>query len=405
MKINIFSYVFWPEYFLVNELAQSFVENGHVVSVQSSLPNYLSGTFAPGYNLMSGPYKENHKGIEIYRYPVIPRKSSFVYLALNYVSNVVVGFFNLLRLPKADIYFFYATSPLLFILPVVILKKITRKPLVIWYQDLWPDSFFAVTGLNSKGILLKILNPFIRFIYNNTDLMLLQSPAFSENLKRYNYKGRTEILYNWAPSVSDSVTVPHWLSELPKDKFILTFAGNIGKVQALDHVIEAASRLQNELPELHIAIVGEGSLLDVLKKRTEELQLSNVRFYGRKSVADMPALFKRSDALLVSLKDDPTFNAVVPSKIQAYMASGKPILAFLNGVGAKVIVDAGCGVVTPAENTLALIEKVKYLVSLSELERDQMGQKGLKFFKAHFEKTVSLLKLEQWLKSLVGQAH
>lgn len=405
MKINIFSYVFWPEYFLVNELVEAFVKNGHEVSVQTSLPNYQSGRIAPGYDLLRGPYKENHQGVNIYRYPVVPRKSSFVYLALNYLTNVFAGFFNLIRLPKADIYFFYATSPLLFILPVVILKKITRKPLVIWYQDLWPDSFFAVTGINSKGILLKILNPFIRFIYNNTDLMLLQSPAFIENLKRYNFKGRTEILYNWAPSVAQSKSVPNWLSGLPKDKFILTFAGNIGKVQALDHVVKAASRLQNEVPSLHIAIVGEGSFHDVLKKRAEELQLSNIRFYGRKPLEDMPALFKRSDALLVSLKDDPTFNAVVPSKIQAYMASGKPILAFLNGVGAQVVTDAGCGVVAPAEDSTALIGKIKYLESLSTSERDQMGQQGLNFFKAHFEKTVSLLKLEQWLKSLVGQVH
>lgn len=405
MKINIFSYVFWPEYFLVNELAQAFVKNGHDVSVQTSLPNYQSGSIAQGYDLLRGPYKENHQGVNIFRYPVVPRKNSFVCLALNYLTNVCVGFLNLIRLPKADIYFFYATSPLLFILPVVILKKITRKPLVIWYQDLWPDSFFAVTGLNSKGILLKILNPFIRFIYNNTDLMLLQSPAFAENLKRYGYQGRTEILYNWAPSVSTSETVPEWLSELPKDKFILTFAGNIGKVQALEHLIEAASKLQSESPNIHIAIVGEGSFLDVLKKRAGELKLSNVRFYGRKPVEDMPALFKSSDALLVSLKNDPTFNAVVPSKIQAYMTSGKPILAFLNGVGAQVVKDAGCGVVVPAEDQSALVDKLKYLESLSVSERDQMGRQGQVFFKANFEKTASLLKLEKWLESLVRLEH
>lgn len=400
MKINIFSYVFWPEYFLVNELAETLAQKHHKVYVQTSLPNYQTGSLAPGYGYLKGPYFEKHQSVEIYRYPVVPRKKSFIFLALNYLTNVISGFLNLFRLPKGDVYFFFATSPLLFILPVVLLKKITRKPLVIWYQDLWPDSFFAVTGLNSQGILAKILDLLIRFIYKNTDLMLLQSPAFAENLKRYGYQGRTEILYNWAPSFTASSEQPEWLSDLPKDKFILTFAGNLGKVQALEQVVEACALLQVEAPHVHVALVGEGSYLPDLKKRVQELNLSNLRFYGRKPVDDMPALFKRSDALLVSLKDDPTFNSVVPSKIQAYMTSGQPIVAFLNGVGAQVVADAKCGVVVAAEDQKHFIEQVKKLANLPLAEREQMGKNGQVFFQKNFEKTSAIAKLERWLTEI-----
>ncbi|WP_409480068.1 glycosyltransferase family 4 protein [Pseudobdellovibrio sp. HCB154] len=400
MKISIFSYVFWPEYFLVNELAEALVQKGHQVAVQTSLPNYQSGSLAKNYSYLTGPYFEKNNGVNIYRYPVIPRKRSFVFLALNYMSNVIIGFLNLFRLPKSDVYFFFATSPLLFILPVVILKKITKKPLVIWYQDLWPDSFFAITNLNPQGILLKLLNPFINFIYKNTDLMLLQSPTFEENLKRYNYQGSIEVLYNWAPSFKPVTSVPAWLAELPKDKFILTFAGNLGQAQALDHLIEAAKHLQDEVPQLHIALVGEGSFAANLKKRAQELALSNVCFYGRKPVDEMPALFAQSDALLVSLKDDPTFNAVVPSKIQAYMTSGKPIVAFLNGAGAQVVARAACGVVVPAEDAKALVEKIKLLVAKTPIERAEMGANGQSFFKANFEMTKSVVKIENYLREL-----
>lgn len=403
MKINIFSYVFWPEYFLVNELAESLAQRGHEVSVQTSLPNYQTGSLAPQYSFFSGPYFEEYQSVKIFRYPVVSRKKSFIFLALNYLTNVMSGFFNLIRLPRGDVYFFFATSPLLFILPVILLKKITKKPLVIWYQDLWPDSFFAVTGINSKGLLLKILNLLIRFVYKNTDLMLLQSPAFEENLKRYNFQGRTELLYNWAPSFLPSQYEPQWLAELPKNKFILTFAGNIGKVQALDQLVEAARVLQGESYGIHFALVGEGSYLPELIKRVQELGLTNIGFYGRKPVDEMPALFRRSDALLVSLKDDPTFNRVVPSKIQAYMTSGKPIVAFLNGVGADIVREARCGIVVPAEDKKAFVVQVKKLVSSTQAEREVMGRNGQQFFKVNFEKNAAIAKLEKFLQETLGK--
>lgn len=404
MKINIFSYVFWPEYFLVNELVEALTHKGHDISVQTSLPNYQTGSLAPKYSYFTGPYFEKFQSAKIYRYPVVPRKKSFTFLALNYLTNVFCGFLNLIRLPKGDVYLFFATSPLLFILPVVLLKKITRKPLVIWYQDLWPDSFFAVTGLSAKGPLVKILNPLIRFVYANTDLMLLQSPGFVENLERYNYKGRTEILYNWAPSFVAPASEPKWISELPQGKFILTFAGNLGKVQALDQVLEAAQILQNQEPNVYFAFVGEGSYMPALQKRAQDLNLLNVGFYGRKPVDEMPALFQKSHALLVSLKDDPTFNRVVPSKIQAYMTSGKPIVAFLSGVGADVVRQAECGVHAAAEDKLVLVSQIKNLVSKTTSEREQMGRNGQKFFEANFQRDSAILKLEKLLSEVAIKA-
>lgn len=404
MKINVFSYVFWPEYFLINELTEELARRGHDIAIQTSLPNYQSGNLAENFSFFKGPYTQLFHGSKVFRYPVVPRKKSFVFLAFNYASNIIMGFFNLFRLPKADVYFFFATSPLLFILPVVLLKKMTKKPLVIWYQDLWPDSFFAVTGIDSRGFLLRILNPFIRFIYKNTDLMLLQSPAFSENLNRYDYRGRTEIVYNWAPEFQPLAEKVEWVNGLPADKFIITFAGNIGKVQALDHLIEAAITVQVEMPQVHFALVGEGSYLPDLKKKADQLCLKNIGFYGRKPINDMPALFQRSDALLVSLKDDPTFNTVVPSKIQAYMTSGKPIIAFLNGVGAEVVSAAKCGVVVSADDSLKLVEGIKELLALAPSERLEMGENGKNFFKQNFEKKMTIDKLERLLIETIGKA-
>lgn len=394
MKIVIFSYVFWPENFLVNELADELAGRGYDVSVQTSLPNYQTG------ELVKRPFFEKFNKVNIYRYPVIPRKKTFVFLALNYLSNIVVGLLNLVRLPRSDVYFLFATSPLIHFIPVVLLKKITKKPIVIWYQDLWPESFFAVTKKNPHSMLGRFLEVVVRWIYNNTDLMLLQSPLFQKNLNRLGYKGAIDVVYNWAPAMSKTSEKPVWLSELPTDKFIVVFAGNIGRVQAIKEIILAAKELQDKDPSIHFVLAGDGSYLSEAKTLADSFKLKNVQFVGRKPLSDMPALFERSQALIVSLNDDPALNLVIPSKLQAYMSSGKPIVGFLNGAGAEIIEASSCGVVARAQNVTDFSEKILQLRQKSEQERLKLGQNALEFFNAHFEKSKGVAKVEQHLKAL-----
>lgn len=394
MKVVIFSYVFWPENFLVNELAVELAERGHEVSVQTSLPNYLTG------DLVRRPFFEKFNNVNVYRYLVIPRKKSFVFLALNYLSNIVVGLLNLVRLPKGDIYFLFATSPLIHFIPVVLLKKITKKPIVIWYQDLWPESFFAVTKKNPHSILGRFLEVIVRWIYKNTDLMLLQSPSFQKNLDRLGYKGAVDVLYNWAPAMAKTSERPAWLSELPAGKFVVAFAGNIGRVQAIKEIILAAKKLQDNATNIHFVFAGDGSYLSEAKALADSFKLKNVQFVGRKPLSDMPALFEASQALIVSLNDDPALSLVIPSKLQAYMSSGKPIVGFLNGAGAEIVETSSCGVVALAQNVDDFAEKILQLRQKSEQERLKLGQNALSFFNVHFEKSKGIAKVEQHLKAL-----
>lgn len=394
MKVVVFSYVFWPENFLVNELAEELVVRGHEVSVQTSLPNYQTG------DLVKRPFFEKFSGVNIYRYPVVPRKKTFIFLALNYLSNIIVGFLNLVRLPKADVYFLFATSPLLHFIPVVLLKKITKKSVVIWYQDLWPESFFAVTKKNPDSILGRFLELIVRWIYRNTDLMLLQSPSFQKNLDRFGYKGSVDVLYNWAPAMAKTSEKPGWLTELPADKFIVAFAGNIGRVQAIHEIILAAKKLQDKETDIHFVLAGDGSYLPEAKALVDSLKLKNVQFVGRKPLSDMSALFEVSHGLIVSLNDDPALSLVIPSKLQAYMSSGKPIVGFLNGAGAEIIKASSCGVVARAQNVDDFVDKILHLRQKPEQERLKLGQNALDFFKSHFEKSKGIAKVEQHLKAL-----
>lgn len=398
LKINLFTNVFWPEQFLINNMAMHLVGKGHTVTTLASLPNYPKGHFFSGYSLLGGPYAEKNEFGTIIRYPVSPRFNGFVFLALNYVSNLIFSVANLWRLPVADVYFVFASSPVFVVIPAIVLKFFTGKPIVVWYQDLWPDTFFAVTRLNPKSLFGRHLTKVVHWIYRHVDCMLIQSEAYRAELINAGYTGEIEYVPNWAPANSSSLVESEWLKLIPAGKKNLTFAGNIGKAQALDDVLRAMAMVSNQFNDLHLIIVGDGSAKSDLEKQVIDMGLSKcVTFLGRRPAEDMSALFAISDYLLVSLKKDPIFSLTVPSKVQAYMQAGKPIVAFLDGEGARQVLLAECGIVAPAEDEKGLAVALMKLMKMSSDELAKMGQRGQDFFAKHFTESLIVRKIENTL--------
>ena len=116
----------------------------------------------------------------------------------------------------------------------------------------------------------------------------------------------------------------------------------------------------------------------------------------------MPRFFALSDALLVTLKKDPIFALTIPSKIQSYLACGKPIIAALNGEGSRIIEEARAGITCPAEDPDALAEAVIKMYSMSKTERDTIGFNGRLYFEKHFEREGLFDRLERWMADLKG---
>jgi glycosyltransferase involved in cell wall biosynthesis len=384
LKINLFSYVFWPEQFLVNEMAQE-ISKSHEVNVLTGIPNYPKGDFFEGYSLDKGPYRQRHQNVNILRYPIFPRKKGFLRLMLNYLSHFFGGFFGQYFLPKADWAFVFATSPITTAIPAILWAHLNQAKVCIWLQDLWPDSVAAVGATSRQSILYQFLGSVVRWIYKRTDLILIQSPGFADNLKEFGYTGPYYVVPNWAPGVDYSNPLtPSWLEDLPS-KFTVTFAGNVGIAQAIDTVMAAAEVLSRE-DKIQFVIVGDGSDLERIRTQAEAKKLTNVYFYGRRPIEDMPGLFQKSDALLVSLKKDPIFARTIPSKVQAYMAAGKPLIGSLDGVGRQVIGDSQSGFSSPSEDSQGLAENILQMSKLSPEKRLELGRNAHSYFYENYRK-------------------
>ncbi len=396
MKVIIFANVFWPEQFLINNLATHLEAQGHVVTAYTGLPHYPAGRFFPGYSLLNGPYVQKTEFGTIIRYPMIPRFKHFVFLALNYFSNLISAILNLWRLPKADVYFVFAVSPIFKVIPAIILRFFTKRPVVVWYQDLWPDSFFAVTKISQRGILASALKSITRWIYKKVDCMLIQSEAFRSELLKAGYDKPIYYVPNWASASVKSVGEPEWLKLIPPGKKTLTFAGNIGHAQGLDVVLRVMSQLKQT--NLQLVIVGDGSAKTELEKTAQNLGLTNVLFLGRRPSEDMSALFAKSDFLLVSLKKDYLFSLVIPSKVQAYMQAGKPVVAFLDGEGARVVTEAKCGVSAVAEDPHSLVNALNALLKADTTKLEVMGSAGRVYFEKNFTEAKVMSQIEEILQ-------
>jgi colanic acid biosynthesis glycosyl transferase WcaI len=406
VNILLVTQYFWPEDFRINDLALGLLERGHHVTVLTGKPNYPSGKFFPGYGFLRRAH-DDYRGIEVVRVPLIPRGGgSGLHLAANYLSFAafacLAGPF-LCRGPY-DAILAYEPSPITVGIPARLLRFLTRAPLLFWVQDLWPQSLVATGAVKSRCI-IGLAARLTRFVYRGCDAILVQSRGFVQPILELGIRNRR---IEYFPNTAEALYQP---LELPLDAperarlpggFRIMFAGNIGVAQDFETILAAAELLKDEAA-IHWIILGEGRMTQWVRAEVSRRGLSErVHLLGRHPLESMPRWFAAADAMLVTLKREPIFAYTIPTKIQSYMACARPIIAALDGEGARVVTESGAGYAVPAQQPRALAEAVRTLGQLSEPERTAMGLAGRRYFREHFERGRLLDQLEAWMRELRG---
>ncbi len=387
MKILVVSQYFFPEEFKINDLVKGMIERGHEVTVLTGKPNYPKGEIYSGYRQW-GVQKETLFGAKVIRVPLIPRKKgSSTWLILNYVSYVFFScFYVLTHRFHPDKIFVWDTSPILQAYAGIIVKKKTKASLSMWVQDLWPESVTATKGY-SNGTVVRILTKMVKGIYNNFDTLFIQSKAFESSIKeKGNFKAKYVYAPNWAEDqiVSCKPDKEKYENLMPNG-FKVMFAGNIGAAQDFDNIIEAANMINDN--NIQWVIVGDGRMRKEMEEKVKSRDLGNCfRFLGRYPFQEMPNFFVHADVMLVSLKDEYIFSLTIPSKTQAYMASGKPIATMINGIGNAVVEEARCGLTAKAADAKGLASIILEMSKKSPDELKHMGDNGKKYYHSNFEK-------------------
>jgi glycosyltransferase involved in cell wall biosynthesis len=408
MKILVVSQYFWPEFFIINDLVRNLTAQGHVVKVLTGKPNYPEGVVFEGY-IASGYQEEIYdSSVRVCRAPLRPRGSSGAKnLLLNYLSFVVNGLRYFPRAVKDenfDAIFVFAMSPITAAIPAIYLKWKLKSHLAVWVQDLWPESLSA-TGFVKNKTALRAAGWMVRGIYAFVDTLLVQSRAFRDPVSRYADPGKIVYYpnsYQDVPPSTEQTRIPAPLLAELENNFCLVFAGNLGTAQSVETLVEVADKLRG-LSGLKIVLVGSGSMLSWIESQKQSRALDNLILAGRFPASEMPHFFRRAAGLLVTLKQNEAFSYTIPSKVQAYLAAGRPIIAALDGEGARIVQEAGAGLTSAAQDAEGMANSIEQLFRMTLEQRESLGQSGRAYYLEHFEMERQSQRLVELLHSRINE--
>lgn len=400
LRILVVTQYFWPENMRINDLVRDFSEKGHQVTVLTGWPNYPEGEIFSEFKVDPESFN-SYFGSRVVRVPLVSRGKRSIKLMLNYLSFFfsasTVGMAKL-RNENFDAIFVYAVSPIMAAIPAIVIGRMKRVPVFVWILDLWPETLRAV-GVLRQPMLLSVVGRMVSFIYNRADYLLLQSKSFSSNVKQYCTKPLSPERLVYFPSWAEdefSVELNEASRLLSRDDstFTIVFAGNLGEAQDLPAVLNAAEILKDSI-SMRWVIVGDGRMSEWLHEQVELRNLTNIVLLGRHPLSMMPSIFACADALLVSLKTNDVFEKTVPGKVQAYLASGKPVLGMINGEAARIINESGCGFSCSASDAQGLAQIALDLATIDSAKREAMGQSGRSYYLSHFSKSDLMVHLEK----------
>lgn len=405
-KILVVTQHFYPESFRVNDLVKGFVEDGYSVDVLCGLPNYPSGEWEDGYGYF-GHREDKYCGANVFRCLEIRRKNnSSLRIFLNYVSWPFFASLRALFMKKNyDAVFCYNTSPVLMVLPAIVASKRNRCRLVTYVLDIWPENLYTVLDVKSS-VLRSVATKVSDALYASCDCLIsLSGPLDSVLRSRLGKRGKIPSMVV-APQHCETFYENTIEDESLVDNFsrynTLVFAGNISPAQGLETVFDALriAIFDKGVKDLHLLVVGDGMSRNDLEEYASEIGLNNfVTFWGRVEPTEIPKFSFVAKAMVAPFSASPELELTIPAKVASCMASAKPLLGVMNGAGADVIAEAGCGLVSKPGDSKALADNIVKLCGMTDMQRRDMGNKGFAYYEEHFSRRTALDVLESTLAS------
>jgi colanic acid biosynthesis glycosyl transferase WcaI len=395
LKIGLLSQWFAPEpggAVVPTVLARSLAARGHDVRVLTGLPNYPSGRLHPGYRMRPVTNEMGDEGVRIRRVALYPSHDRSGWKRfLNYGSfaaSATVGGLGILR--DVDAFWVY-NSPATVGLPSALASTLWGAPHLLHVMDLWPDSIRLggmATG-RAYRTMESALGHWCRATYRQASAIACISPgALDVLVERGVPRHKLHLVPVWADETVYFPRLPD--QDVTRDlggtrPFTLLYAGNLGRAQGLEVLLDACARL-SDLSDFQCLIAGSGMAEGQLRAHADALGLTNVRFIGRWPGEDMGRLVSVAEVGFVSLSDDPLSAITMPSKLAAILASGRAVLACAIGDVADIVTASGAGwTVRPGR-----VEDLEHAIRRAHAEgRGRLEERG-RMARAYYEQHLSL---------------
>lgn len=381
MRLLLVNNLFQPEpnHLKGLDFAKALVRRGHEVEVLTVFPSYPGGCVYPGYR-MRWTTRETLEGIRVTRVAMYPSHDrSGARRIFSYASIGLSQALHALALGRRfDLCHVYL-GPITLVWPALVLRRLHGTRFVADVQDLWPES------VNDSGMLrspaaARLLAAVCRRSHTAADRLIALSPGYGRALEAQGVAPeRIDVVYNWCDESALQEAGPPCEVHTPARPLRVLYAGNLGKLQGLDTVLDAAARLAGRSGAT-IHLLGDGVEAERLRRRVREERLGNVTFGGRVTAAEASAQLRAADLLLVHLLPTPLTRIGIPQKVQAYLAAGRPVLLAGEGDAAELVRRSGGGVVCPPGSSAALTEAICAIEAMSPQARAALGAAGRCFY-------------------------
>ena len=377
MKILIVCQFYYPENFVITNIAEKLVSFGHDVTVLTGKPNYGYGYILPAYKNVSS---EIINGVKVERVDLKPRKQSRISIINNYLSF----WKNSKKWVKKtkeefDVVYSMSLSPVTILSAGNLYKKKRGVPHIVHCVDLWPESVLVTKAVRKKSLVYKILYSWSKKLYSKADKILIGSPSFEKYFNEVLGINNIKMTYVPQPSLVESSDLPPF--PFDKNYFNILYCGNLGLIQQIPFIVEAMKELKGN--NIRFNIIGMGPLGNYLENKIKEYGLeNNVVYFGPMPALQASAYFKGADALYVPLKDEGTVGKTIPNKLVMSMAFAKPILAMLEGDGKDILLEAD-GAVFSGQSAESLIEAIKTISKMNKKDLDRLGKNNFLYYQSH----------------------
>jgi glycosyltransferase involved in cell wall biosynthesis len=324
----------------------------------------------------------------------------------NYASFCVSAALRGLTLPRPDV--IIATSPQLLVALAGWWLALTRKiPFVFEVRDLWPESLAAVGIGNEDSLLHRALGALAGFLYQRADCIVVVSPAFREHLiNRWRVPAEKIAVVENGVETDLFAPLPQTANDQlraelgAQGKFLVCYAGTMGMAHGLETLLDAASQLQHENPDVLFLLVGEGAEKERIKTLAQARDLGNIRFLDQQPRERIPAFISASDACLVLLKKTEVFKTVIPTKMLEFISCARPVIVAVEGQARQIVEEAGAGIAIEPENPAALATAINQLAANRELA-SELGQKGRRYIQRSLSRGQTAEKYVRVLRGLL----
>jgi len=393
-----------PGHSLMYEMTQALAAHGHEVTVISGESGYMhpDQPRLPWYKRLLR--RERDGLVQVIRlYTLLAPHRSYWRRALGFIVFSIMVPLGLFVSPRPDVVL--ASSPPLFpMLPVILICKLRRIPVVFEVRDLWPESIVQL-GLVKNRVLIAFMRWMEKFAYTAAARIVALTQGIRDDIQHRGWPVKklhvitcgvdTTMLYP-DPQAGTEIRAQYgW-----QGREVVLYLGAMGESHHLDVIVDAACLCKRQ--QVLFVLVGDGMERPRLQARISDLGLENICILPAVPKSAVRGYLCAADLCVTTLKDIALFKGAIPTKLLDYMACARPVLCGVAGEAAAIVEAAGAGRVFTPDDAPALVQMAEELLDDAPA-RARMGEAGAAHIRRHFDIMTSCTAMREILEDVAAK--